>query len=138
MAHFVLEYSSNLDGEALALQPLFAKLHTSAAESGVFPLKGIRSRAYRCEEYRLADGNAHHAFVHLQVLMGAGRDEETRQHVAKAFFAILQQHLSPLFAERGLALSFELKELEPVLKFNKNNIQDYLNTQDSTNIQGSL
>lgn len=126
MAHFVLEYSSNLDSDTLALQALFRKLHDSAAASGIFPLKGIRSRAYCCEHYRLADGNPEHAFVHLQVLVGAGRDEATRQRVAEEFFALLQQHLAPLFAQRGLALSFELKELEPVLKFNKNNIQDYL------------
>lgn len=126
MAHFVLEYSSNLDKEILALSHLFAKLHTSAEDSGVFPLKGIRSRAYACHDYLLADGNPEHGFVHLQVLMGAGRDDATRQRVAEAFFEILQSHLTPLVAQRGMAISFELKELEPVLKFNKNNIQDYL------------
>lgn len=126
MAHFVLEYSSNFDEQTLALQELFSKLHTSAEDSGVFPLKGIRSRGYACEQYRIADGNPEHGFVHLQVLMGAGRDEATRQRVAEAFFEILQSHLAPLVAQRGMAISFELKELEPVLKFNKNNIQDYL------------
>ncbi len=130
MAHFVLEYSANLDPDKLDLQTLFEMLHHSADKSGVFPLKGLRSRAHACTDYRMADGNPEHAFVHLQVLMGAGRDFAVRELLAKSFFEILEQHLAPVFAERGLALSFELKELEVDLKYNKNNIQDYLDTPD--------
>lgn len=126
MAHFVLEYSNNIDNESLDLQSLFEKLHDAALSSGVFPLKGVRSRAYACNDFRLADGNPKHCFIHLQVLMGAGRDLEIREKMAKSFFDILTEHLAQLFHERGVALSFELKELEVVTKFNKNNIQDYL------------
>lgn len=126
MAHFVLEYSKNLEGPALELPSLLEKLHEAAAASGIFPLKGIRSRAYACEHYRLADGQPEHGFVHLQVLVGAGRDTATRERVAKTFFAVLSEHMAPQLAQRGMALSFELKELEAVLKYNLNNIQDYL------------
>lgn len=126
MAHFVLEYSDNLDPAQLELQTLFAALHHSAVDSGVFPLKGVRSRAYCCDCYRLADGNPAHGFVHLQVLMGAGRDQATRERVARAFFDTLKTHVSDRCSGHGLALSFELKELEPVLKYNHNTIADYL------------
>lgn len=126
MAHFVLEYSDNISNEVLNLQRLFADLHQAAMDTGIFPLKGIRSRAHACQDYRLADGNPEHMFVHLTVLLGAGRSLEERETAAKKFFSVLENHFASCFETRGVAMSFEMKELEPVLKYNKNNIQDYL------------
>ncbi len=126
MAHFVLEYSDNIDKADLALQDLFTQLHQAADETGLFPLKGIRSRAYACHDYRMADGNPEHMFVHLEVKLGAGRTMEEREAAAQSFFAVLSEHFAGSFEQRGVAMSFEMKELEPVLKYNKNNIQDYL------------
>ncbi|MDG2089757.1 MAG: 5-carboxymethyl-2-hydroxymuconate delta-isomerase [Gammaproteobacteria bacterium] len=126
MAHFVLEYSDNLEQDQNSIQNLFSALHEAAAETKLFPLKGIRSRAYCCEQYRMADGNSQHGFAHLQFLLGTGRTMEERQGAADLFFEVFTQHFSSQCEEHGMALSFEMKELEPVLKFNKNNIQDYL------------
>jgi len=126
MAHFVLEYSDNITTQDLALQRLFANLHQAAVDTGLFPLKGIRSRGYACHDYRMADGNTEHMFVHLEVKLGAGRSLEERERAATAFFAVLTEHFAGSFEQRGVAMSFEMKELEPVLKYNKNNIQDYL------------
>ena len=126
MAHFVLEYSDNISKEDLALQDLFEKLHSAATDTGLFPLKGIRSRGYACTDYRMADGNPEHMFVHLEVKLGAGRSLEERESAAKSFFDVLKNHFSNSFTQRGVAMSFEMKELEPVLKYNMNNIQDFL------------
>jgi 5-carboxymethyl-2-hydroxymuconate isomerase len=126
VAHFVLEYSSNLSVDDESIQALFKALHDAADETGLFPLKGIRSRAYVCEQYRMADGNPDHGFAHLEVKLGAGRSLEDRQTAADSFFKVFCEHFDVEVAKRGMALSFEMKELEPVLKFNKNNIQDYL------------
>ena len=126
MAHFVLEYSDNIDKDTLAVQTLFANLHQAALDTGLFPYKGIRSRAYASHDYRVADGNPDHIFVHLTVLLGAGRSLEERESAARLFFAVLEKHFASSFEQGGVALSFNMKELEPVLKFNKNNIQDFL------------
>ena len=126
MAHFVLEYSDNLGEDQESIGALLSALHEAAAETKLFPLKGVRSRAYCCEQYRMADGNPQHGFAHLQVLLGAGRTMDEKQGAADSFFEVFTLHFSSYSEEHGLALSFEMKELEPVLKFNKNNIQDYL------------
>lgn len=126
MAHFILEYSDNLDKNELSIQALFSDLHEAAESSNLFPLKGIRSRAYCCKDYRIADGNPDHGFAHLEVKLGAGRKFEERQVAADLFFQTFTRHFELNFARQGIALSFEMKELEPQLKFNKNNIQDYL------------
>lgn len=126
MAHFVLEYSDNLGQDQQSIQDLFKALHQAAEDTKLFPLKGIRSRAYCCEQYHMADGNPEHGFAHLQVLLGAGRTMQEKQGAADLFFDVFTKHFSEHHDKHGMALSFEMKELEPVLKFNKNNIQDYL------------
>ena len=126
MAHFVVEYSDNLAQTDETIQRLFAALHEAAEETLMFPYKGIRSRAYCCTQYRMADGNPEHGFAHMEVKLGAGRSLEQRQAAADTFFAVFTEHFADHIAERGMAISFEMKELEPVLKFNKNTIQDYL------------
>lgn len=126
MAHFVLEYSDNLGQDDSTIQGLFDELHTAAAETGLFPLKGIRSRGYCCEQYRMADGNPQHAFAHLEVKLGAGRSMEDRQSAADSFFVVFCEHFAAQIEKQGVALSFEMRELEPVLKFNKNNVADFL------------
>ncbi len=126
MPHFILEYSANLTEDVLSLDRLFANLHTAAVHSGLFPLAGIRSRAHRCDDYRIADGNTDYAFVHLQVKIGSGRSTEEKSAVAQKFFAIVRDHLQPLYDTRGFALSFEMSELPTDLKYNHNNLREYL------------
>lgn len=126
MAHFVVEYSDNLGQTDESIQRLLNALHQSAIQTELFPLKGIRSRAYCCKHYRVADGNSAHGFSHLEVKLGAGRTLTEKQNAANAFFEVFCQHFSEQAKQQGVALSFEMKELEAVLKFNKNNITKFL------------
>lgn len=125
MPHFVLEHSGNLSNESLDLDGLFTRLIDEAVATGIFPLAGIRCRAHNCEHFRIADGTASFAFVHLNVRIGAGRSEEQKASAAKLLFAVLTDHLSAIYESQGLAISFELTEL-PIHKFNQNNLRDYL------------
>jgi 5-carboxymethyl-2-hydroxymuconate isomerase len=121
MAHFIYEYSANLPAEQLDLSALMEKMHTAASASGIFPLAGIRSRAIRCEEFRVGDGNADYGFVNLSMKVGRGRDLDTRMAIGQTLFDILLEHLQPVMATRGLAVSFEMRELEEQVKFNHRN-----------------
>ena len=118
MAHFIYEYSANLPPAELDLPGLMAKMHTAAADSGVFPLAGLRSRAIRCEDFRVGDGNPQHGFVNLSMKVGRGRDLDTRMEIGRLLFDLLVDHLQPLLSSRGLAVSFEMRELEEHVKFN--------------------
>lgn len=128
MAHFILEYSANLDTNTLALDKLLEHLVQAAVDTGLFPLAGIRSRAHRCEHFRVADGSPDYGFVHLHVKLGTGRTEEEKKAAAKAFFDTLSTHLQPLYEQQGLAISFEMTELPATLKYNQNNLRDYMMT----------
>jgi 5-carboxymethyl-2-hydroxymuconate isomerase len=123
MPHFIVEYSGNLADE-IDTPVLFRKLHVAAAATGVFPLGGIRSRAARRDEYRVADGHPENGFVHVVLRIGHGRDAETRKEVGEKLFTVLCDHLASVFDHRPLSISFEMQELDPVLNFKKNNIHD--------------
>ncbi len=125
MPHFIMEYSANLD-DKLEIPLLFEKLAEAAVATGVFPLAGIRCRAHRCEDYRVADGNPDFGFVHLHVKLGTGRTEQEKEGAAKAVFDTLSAYLQPLYDQSGLAISFEMTELPVSLKYNQNNLRDYI------------
>ncbi len=125
MPHFILEYSGNLDDD-LDVASLFETLHETAIDTGLFPIGGIRSRAVRCEEYRVADGDPENCFVHLTAKIGAGRKLDIRKAAAERVFETLTQFLQPIFDKRYLSIGFELVELHSELNFKKNNIHDKL------------
>jgi 5-carboxymethyl-2-hydroxymuconate isomerase len=124
MPHLIIEYSANLD-RSIDMPRLMEKLNRKAVETGVFPLGGIRTRAHRCEEYSVADGNPENAFVHITVKIGTGRDLETRR-AGQALFDVLDAHVDRIFAERPLTIGLELAELHAELNFKRNNIHEKL------------
>ena len=98
------------------------KMHNAATSSGIFPESGLRSRAICCEEFRVGNGAPDNAFLNLSMKVGSGRDLETRMAIGKQLFDIMIEHLQPIFDSRHIAVSFEMRELEEHVKFNKKNI----------------
>ena len=121
MPHITAEYSANLDAD-LDPQRLVAALHTAALETGVFPLGGLRTRAVRREVFMVADGDADNAFVAVVARIGAGRDAPTRQRVGEALMAALERETAAAFAKRGLGLTVEVVEIDPVGAMKTNNL----------------
>lgn len=125
MPHLVIEYSANIE-ERLDLDSLMDELHRVALETSVFPIGGLRIRAYRAEHYRVADCDPANAFVHVTALVGHGRPLEVRKQAGERLFATLTEYLEPLFAARPLAISFNIQEFDPELNFKKNNLHRYV------------
>ena len=121
MAHFIYEYSANLPEESLDLQGLMKKMHEKAAETDIFPMAGMRSRAMKCEDFRVADGDPAKGFLNLSMKVGRGRDEAIRMRAAEMFWKILLTPLEPLMASQPVTVSFEMRELEESVKFNNRN-----------------
>lgn len=121
MPHLVVEYSANLEA-SLDLDGLLDRLHATAIETGMFPLGGIRIRAYRAEAYRIADLHPDNAFVHVTATVGSGRPLDRREAVSRQLFATLCETLEPLSATSPIAISFNMREFDPVLNFKQNNL----------------
>lgn len=125
MPHFTIEYSANLD-QRIDMRDLVDEVRRAAADTGVFPLGGIRVRAIRCEDYAIADGNPEFAFLAMVLRMGHGRDLATRQRAGERVFNALVAHLEPVFKSSRLSLSLDIIENSDDTSWKKNNIHDYL------------
>ena len=121
MPHFIAECTDNIREQA-DLPGLFAKVNAALADTGIFPLGGIRSRAHWLDTWQMADGKHDYAFVHMTLKIGAGRSLESREEVGEMLFALIKTHFAALMASRYLALSFELDELHPTLNYKQNNV----------------
>jgi len=119
MPHLTLEYTDNIEFD---VQPLLARLHDTLVATGAVNMKGLKSRAIRHTEYRLADGHAGYAFVHLNILLREGRPLETQQEVASRAMAVLEDTFGHRFEDGYLSLSVDIKEMKEGLAITKHNI----------------
>jgi 5-carboxymethyl-2-hydroxymuconate isomerase len=125
MAHLVVEYSANLRDQ-FDLGSFLKAIHEAALATGVFPIGGIRTRAYEARDYVIADAHPDNAFVHISLKVGHGRDVETRKRACEAIFAVACQQLAGVFERLPLGIALEMQEIDPVLTCKKNNLHDYV------------
>lgn len=125
MPHFVIEYSGNLDGE-VDFAGLVETVRKSAAETGVFPVGGIRVRTHRADCWAVADGDPRHAFIAMVLDLGAGRELAAKRRAGAHVFEAMSTFLDPLFARRTVGLTFSIREIDPELSWKRNNIHDAL------------
>lgn len=125
MPHFTIEYSGNLDAE-VDLAALVEVVRAAAVETGIFPLGGIRVRTVRCAHYAIADGRHGLGFIDMVLRIGEGRDLATRKKAGADIFAALSDYLTPVFARRPLALSFDIQINDKDTSWKRNNIHDLL------------
>ena len=121
MPHFITDCTDNIRQQA-ALPALFAGVNQLLADSGLFPLAGIRSRVHWIDTWQMADGLHDYAFVHMTLKIGHGRTPEQLQPVMSALFELIKRHFAALMAERYLALSLAVEELPAELNFKQNNV----------------
>jgi 5-carboxymethyl-2-hydroxymuconate isomerase len=130
MAHIVIEYSANLRGQ-FDLDGFLRAVHGAALATGVFPVGGIRTRAYEAQHYVIADANPDNAFVHISLRVGHGRDVDTRKRACEAIFAVACQQLGDVFERLPLGIALEMQEIDPVLTFKKNNLHEYVKQREA-------
>lgn len=121
MPHFVIEYSANV-GNAVRIDAVVEAVRTAAIETGIFPVGGIRVRAYPCAHYAIADGDPAHGFVAMTLRLAEGRTLEARKRAGDGVFSALNAALAPAFARMTLAVSFEIGEIPTELSWKNNTI----------------
>ena len=122
MPHLTVEYTDNLDQGADIQGLLSALCGVLIARGDTYPIGGIRARAIRLSEYRVADGQHDDAFVHVTLRIAAGRSEEVKRATGAELFEVLTEHFEAAYAERFLALSLEVAEFGESGTFKHNNI----------------
>jgi 5-carboxymethyl-2-hydroxymuconate isomerase len=121
MPHLTLEYSDNIEVD---VQPLLARLHEEVVATGAINLKGIKSRAIEHTQYRVADGDADYAFVHVSLLIREGRPIEIQKEATQRVMKVLKETFGHLFEKRKLSLTVDLKEMRDGIALTDHNIPD--------------
>ena len=109
MAHLSIEYSANLD-EAIDMGAFCEVARGAMVETGIFPVAGIRVRAFRADHVAIGDGGNDLAFADMVLRMGPGRTPEARKAAVDAVYGALEAWLAPQLS-MPFALSLEILEL---------------------------
>jgi 5-carboxymethyl-2-hydroxymuconate isomerase len=88
MPQIVVEYTDNLNVD---IQPLLARLTEEVVATGAISLKGVKSRAVKRTEYRIADGDPGYAFVHVGLLIREGRPVEVQKEATQRVMKALKE-----------------------------------------------
>ncbi|WP_425044551.1 5-carboxymethyl-2-hydroxymuconate Delta-isomerase [Primorskyibacter sp. S87] len=130
MPHLSLDYSANVE-EWIDLSTFCEHLRIAMIDTGVFPLAGVRVRAFRASHVSIADGNKDHGYIDISVRLRSGRDLETRKRATKQIFSAAELFLEPAMKAHSLALSFEMRDIDPELSPKTGTIRDHLKREES-------
>ena len=125
MPHISVEYSANLEDRA-DIQGLCDHLRRAATKIEAFPMAGIRVRAVKATYYSIADGNPKHAFVDISVRLRGGRAQDVKHRATEALFSAAETFLRPVLNTGSLALSLEMRDIDPELSPKTGTIRDHL------------
>lgn len=125
MPHFHVEYSGNLE-DHIDMGGLCECIRETAAGIETFPMAGIRVRATRVDHYAIADGNPAHGFVDISIRLRAGRADDVKQDATQRIFDAAKAYLAPAFAQHSIALSLEMRDIDPRLSPKTSTIRDHL------------
>lgn len=125
MPHFQIEYSANLE-QAVDIGGLCEAIRKEAAQIDTFPTPGIRVRAICVDHYAIADGDAKHGFVDISIRLRGGRSEQTKKDATNQIFEAAKTYLSKTMAAQPIALSLEMRDIDPELSPKTSTIRDHL------------
>lgn len=127
MPHFQIDYSGNLE-DVLDMSAFCEIVRATAATLNTFPLAGIRVRATRVDHYAIADGHPAHGFIDISIRIRGGRDPQVKAHATTTIFEAARDFLKPAMAERSIALSLEMRDIDPGLSPKTGTIRQHLGT----------
>lgn len=119
MPHLIIEYTPGSVSD-LDINTVCQKLREQMSNIDIFPLAGIRVRAYQTSAYSMADGNTDNQFVALTLRVGQGRSQEQLHQTGQLIFKTAQQIFAKKLANGNLALSQEIVEINSQLSWKDN------------------
>ena len=127
MPHFQIDYSANLE-DHVDMAGLCEYIRATAAEIDTFPLAGIRVRALRVDHCAIADGNPKHGFVDISIRLRAGRSPEVKADATQRIFEAARNFLDPQMRVHPIALSLEMRDIDPEFSPKTGTIRDHMET----------
>ena len=108
MPHTILEYTATIADQP-DFQSFWEKLHRFLETEAPCRIQDIKSRAHRCEDFRMGAGAWDFAFVHLTILLMEGRSEATLAKIGEGALALLKAHFPRTLAQREADFTVEIR-----------------------------
>jgi 5-carboxymethyl-2-hydroxymuconate isomerase len=128
MPHLHIEYSRGLEGRVDMLA-LCRTAHAAIVGTELFPLAGIRVRAFAADYAIVADGLPENDFAAFTLSVGAGRSTDALKRAGDAIFAALREALAAPLATTHFALSMEIRVSDPELNWKDTPIHSRLSAK---------
>lgn len=125
MPHLSIEYSANLE-DKVEISELCNVLRQTASEIETFPTAGIRVRAFATSHFSMADGDPKHGFVDISVRVRRGRPHEVKADATRRLFDAATLFMAPYMAKYSIALSLEMRDIDPDLAPKTGNIREHM------------
>ena len=125
MPHLILDYSANME-DRLDMSELCNLIRIAAIETGIFPTSGIRVRALKADYVSIADGSGENGYIDISVRLREGRDQQTREKSVEHIFAAAKKFLKPVMDAYPVALSIEMRNIDPTLSPKVNSIGNFM------------
>ena len=116
MPHLAIEYSANLDRD-VEPEAVCRAAYDAMRNAKIFPLAGIRVRAYRADHCIVADDLPQNSFVAMTLSVGAGRAAADLKAAGDALFAAVQAVFAQPLSTPHFALSLEIRVIDPELSW---------------------
>ena len=116
MPHMHIEYSRGLEAKT-DIAALCETARTAIIETGLFPVAGIRVRAFAADHAIVADGLPENDFAAFTLTVGAGRSADDLKRAGGAIFAALREELAGPLSTAHFALSMEIRVSDPDLSW---------------------
>lgn len=130
MPHFHIEYSGNLE-KTVDMSALCEVVRATAAGIDTFPMPGIRVRAIPADHWAVADGDPKHGFIDIEIRLRAGRSDEVKRDATQQIFDAVKSFLAPVLSYHSLALSLEMRDIDPDLSPKSGTIREHLGQDQS-------
>ncbi|MGB1156645.1 MAG: 5-carboxymethyl-2-hydroxymuconate isomerase [Alphaproteobacteria bacterium] len=125
MPHLSIQYSPQLD-DSHDMAALCHALSDAIMETALFPVAGIRVRAFRAEYESVADRHPENAFVAMQMFIGQGRTLEEQQQAGTHIYAAAEAFFADRLSEPYFMLSMEIFENQAAVSWKRNTVHPRL------------
>ena len=129
MPHVIVEYSGNME-DRLDMAAFCDLLRRTAIRIDALPLPGVRVRAIKVDHVSMADGDPQHGFIDISVRMRGGRSDAVKQDIAARLFEAARAFAADDMAQNSLALSLEVRDIDPALSPKTGSVRDHLKGQE--------
>lgn len=110
MPQIKLEYTSNITHD-INFEELFSEIHRVLSDVGNNDINSCKSRAIKVDDYFIGNCEIENAFVHLEIKMLEGRDEELKRKIGWESMKILEDFYYQCFTEFRFQITTEIIDI---------------------------